>query len=546
MKAKLNVTFPESIITTSLAKFTTGTVKISLPIDVSSCAYSIDEGAEIALPITANYTASFPLREGTYSIGRISVRCIRKTDDPLTRTNDGPITINYRIEGTVDISNASPLATITATTVSLSALTTAAIDLTDTTVIGTTELEQRTFTSNLVKSIVSSNTENKQIILKAGSVFPGFSTSLASDLYVYSASTVVASSLAPPPTVLTKETLLLKQSYILLESSDTIQLKTYQNKTVTFSKYGDVFTITNDIETVTKNLGETYSYDGLYAKLGSVFATLSPPPIEFVLTALDGEFTLGSAATLRNLDISLNDTLKIDLHTSVSASVLQKTFFFRTDESITGDEAFVYYYVDKTQWDTSPTPPLTVLNPFNGTVVAVGDDKFLEGDNVGKDFLRYLAFKLFGTYLGADLFTNENTIVNDISRKCLKVSENICDLLFSIDLSGGRTNSNMHADPSSNYYMKDDLDISSNVCRAIFDQLVKHAPTRFKEIKTTYKYNPDIPDNGFYKMPILQGDYITFRLAINPDGEQSKYIQTKGENYVIEPRVYTVRMRVGT
>jgi len=262
--------------------------------------------------------------------------------------------------------------------------------------------------------------------------------------------------------------------------------------------------------------GAIVAVDGLTVEIGSVTATMTPPPkVNFVLSAMNSSIQLSTSSVIPNYSPSFTADATITLNTGVPASVLQNTFYFRTDSNITTDASFVYYYVDTTKWLNKNT----TLSARNGIVTSKA---YVAGDTGAKDFLRDLAKQLFGTYLGADLFTNEDAVVSDINSKFDTVANNIIALLLSIDKTNG-VFPGITADVSGNKYLKDNTSIN-NISRELLNELITAAPERFVDIKTNYKYNTT--EDGFYKMPILTGDTIAFKVTINPASDQNTRIPT--------------------
>jgi len=255
--------------------------------------------------------------------------------------------------------------------------------------------------------------------------------------------------------------------------------------------------------------------------------------VNFVLSAFESSFTLSESATIPSQVLSLTTDATITLSTSVAASVLQNTFFIRSDEDITLDASFVYYYTDTSKWSNAQT----VLNPKNGIVTSNG---YVASDNVSKDFIRDLARQLFGTYLGADMFTNEDSVVTDINSKCDTVASTIMALLTSIDKTSGDVSlRSMSTDSAGAKYMKDNTS-SSNISRELMNQLFSSAPSRFVNIKDNYKYNAT--EDGFYRLPILAGDTITFKLTLVPAAGQVQAVPTGPS--ALNQRTYTVILNV--
>ena len=120
--------------------------------------------------------------------------------------------------------------------------------------------------------------------------------------------------------------------------------------------------------------------------------------INLVLSAFESNFTLQTSATLPDYEPALGAVdATIDLTVNVPLATIRNTFYYRTDDPITSDASFVYYYVDKSAWSTFSSD----MNPFNGTVTD-GYYGSNTTDDIGKDFLRELAKQLFSTYIGAE------------------------------------------------------------------------------------------------------------------------------------------------
>ena len=412
------------------------------------------------------------------------------------------------------------------TTVTLTSLSTA--DLGDANIIGSTDSEKKIFTSNSVSALFGVNTAQKQLILQAGSVLPGFSSSLTKPVYLYNASATVANCKI---TRLTKASILDLDFYVLMNSGDSIVVET-NSDTVNISKNMSTFTlVTGKGVTSTMSIGNTYVYDGLSLLLGSLYGGLRSTSVNIVLTALNSALTLNKSGTIPSYGPMLTSDATITLTGGITEYEAQNTFFFRTDEQICLDASFVAYYVDISKWPTN----LQVLSPKNGTVTS---NYYVNGDGVGKDFLRDIARQLFGTYLAADLFTNEDSVVSDINTKCDQVATVISLLLHSIDKKDG-TLSGLTSDSSGNFRFKDN-ETTSNISREIFNEMITKAPTRFNDM-TIFEYHAGIND-GFYRLPFLAGDTISYKVTIGSSSDQTTAVPT-GKT-TTNPRTYTVTLKV--
>lgn len=261
---------------------------------------------------------------------------------------------------------------------------------------------------------------------------------------------------------------------------------------------------------------------------------IPPPltnPVNFVVTAFESQIQLTNSVLLPTTTNELVADAHIVLDATVLATDLQNAFFYKTDLLIIGSDSFVYHYVDTTKWQNIAS----TMNPQNGRV----EDGFVSNDPIGKDFLRYLAKKLFGTYLAADLFINEDAVVAEIRTKCGDMATNIENLLNNIDLNQG-IHPGLLQDSNQKLYMHDDRITSENISRELFNQLTARSPTRFSDL-TLYKYNGT--EDGFYKLPILAGDTISFKLTISPSTTQLNDVRTTSLT-IIPDRTYGIKLRI--
>jgi hypothetical protein len=88
-------------------------------------------------------------------------------------------------------------------------------------------------------------------------------------------------------------------------------------------------------------------------------------------------------------------------------------------------------------------------------------------------------------------------------------------------------------------YLKDDTS-TSNISRELLNELMTSAPTRFIDIKTNYLYN--LVEDGFYKIPIIPGDTISFKVTVCPATGQTAAVPTGKTS--LTNRSYTVILNV--
>ena len=250
------------------------------------------------------------------------------------------------------------------------------------------------------------------------------------------------------------------------------------------------------------------------------FATTATPDVSANFTTYAGD-TLGSFHATANCNMSV--------------SVAQNLFQFWTDsydmcDNTLSDIMYKLQYDASAGWkstDASANPLTTEF--LKATYVQAGSTTMNPDGNpyitVADDFLRYVAFNLFNTTRGVDLFNNEENVLNSINNKSkialhtllstmLQSSESayapyIYDTAHhqytSIDLSGNPSGSDGSVNASKNP--------SSKILR----QIMGSAPSRLNNLAANYA----IAGTKWVKMPLLVDDTISFLVTINSPVSQN-------------------------
>ena len=388
-------------------------------------------------------------------------------------------------------------------------------DVNDDTKTGTTPALKRTFTRNAVTNMLNQYktqlTGNKALKLAAGTKLPGFTIAPDKEITLRDARVTKT---------FTKDELANKTTYMVLNDSDPVTLKSAEDDTVTVTQSGTNFTVVTPAGTTNKVAGDTFEYDGLSLQFGSLVVNLSLiPPVDLALTAFDSAFVLTQQAVLPDVSYALDVSAEITLTQQISAADLSGVFFFKTDEDITSelvtDTSNVEYYLDRSQF----TGGQATLNAMNG-LVTTGYYGSNTTDHLGKDFLRDMAHQLFSTHFGVDLFTNEDAVITDISGKSAVIATDIFDKMGNVD----KTNTALSGpDVSYGYYTTDTDSSNTNLTREILNQLLTLAPGRFTD-KTTLRLDTAVP--GVYGMPFVTNDTISYKLSVTAHASQNTTIAT--------------------
>ena len=421
-------------------------------------------------------------------------------------------TPTYNVLDTTTVTNAVSGDTATLTAVSTD-------DLTDTTVVGTTNASKRDYTKNLITQLISDNSSalsGKKLVL-SGITLPGFSNVKNRDTIVVSANT--NSSLN---NVITKEEITNKNVYLIIEDNETFSFPTH-NSTLTVTKTGDTtYDVSFSGVSTSYSSGDTFTQDGLTVVIGSVYATLESEVgnVDILLT-----HHLNESITASGLDIpDFTETMTADATvtcTGPAATVLQNTFYFQTNNDIaTSETDDVYYFVDTSQWSTMSTD----LNASTNGTISTADGAFIQGESISEYFLRHTANELFGTHLAVDLFNNETAVKSDITSKTAIVATNIVTAISNVGITG--TDSDLSGAAYSKY-LNDDVITSKNVSRELMNQLLDNDSSRGRFLDLSgIEMTPGVP--GTYKIPFLAGDTLSYKVTIRPNVNQDSDVPTGG------------------
>jgi hypothetical protein len=265
--------------------------------------------------------------------------------------------------------------------------------------------------------------------------------------------------------------------------------------------------------------------------------------IAFSLPALNQSYTLDvcgnllAAAPDAMTDVSAVATYHI------KKSVLRSVFKFYSDSADVNnvDASDTRYYVFMTNW-----PHDASLNPAHASMtsnpmLATGGEIVSNKNLVKHDFVRYLAYKLFNTVYGVDLFNNELELLNDISSKGRTKAADVITLLKNVSTSA-TTGSQIHVDQtdsSNNRFTLNDASGNTNICRELMRQIAANAPARFNYGNSDAS-GVDLSGNPYREVPIETGDSLNFKVSITPAVNQHNLTSQSP----FDTRVYKIRLLV--
>jgi hypothetical protein len=183
---------------------------------------------------------------------------------------------------------------------------------------------------------------------------------------------------------------------------------------------------------------------------------------------------------------------------NIGKNMLQALFQYESD-SIDINDVTSQDVKFRVVYSTSQDP--LSINLDNNTLVTTNPIHGAALDNhVTFDFTRYLALKLLGTHAAVDIFDNEEALRSTLNDQ---FKTNFNSVLLSLI--------GVEADQSV---------ASSSPSKSIFNQLIKNEASRFSDITS---YEAEVANGRhWYRMPILAGDRLYFRLTVSAaSGQES-------------------------
>lgn len=268
--------------------------------------------------------------------------------------------------------------------------------------------------------------------------------------------------------------------------------------------------------------------------------------IAFSLPALNQNYTLDICGSiLASAPEAMTDISAVATY-NIKRSVLRSVFKFHSDSADVNDSdvSDTKYYVFMNNWpvDASLNPAHAVMT--TSPMLATGGDILANKNLVKHDFVRYLAYRLFNTVYGVDLFSNETALINDISSKGRAKKDDIFTALNNVSTTSTVTGANaLTLDPSNNKYTTNAASGNTNICRELIRQIGANAPGRF-HYGVSDASGVDLSGNNvdmYREVPIENGDSINFKLTITPNATQHSLTGVAGP---LDARVYKIRLLV--
>jgi hypothetical protein len=224
----------------------------------------------------------------------------------------------------------------------------------------------------------------------------------------------------------------------------------------------------------------------------------------------------------------------------VSRGLMREIFKFRTDASDVNPDSElddIQYSINHASWPNTNIAHASLhssdLNPISqaATSITPGQTNALATGEIGggfdrnrslvkHDFIRYLAQKLFNTYLGTDLFNNEQELKDEIVR--LGDVEVLTSITTALQNAHNMTNADTGTD---------------NIGREILKQIAHADPDRFRMDVS----HGIIESADFQSIPFAHGDTLIFNVTINPAAGQHNLTNLASE---ISGRKYRIVLHI--
>lgn len=255
-----------------------------------------------------------------------------------------------------------------------------------------------------------------------------------------------------------------------------------------------------------------------------------PSFMDFALPGLDSTFQLSTRGTIDSsvIPVSATDATAVFY---VKLSDMSAVFKFQTDDSDMDDTSAndVRYYVFNKDWPTNLkiNPAHAMLDKLEsagrlGTISYAADKSLIK-----HDYIRYLAYRLFNTVYGVDLFNNEKDLIENIAYHGEVTRCGIAAVLDTISTTS--PSPSMSLDSSGNKYLTNADSSNINICRELLRQIGGSQPGRLAQLAGA---------GGIQSIPFVENDTLNIKLTVAAAPNQ----HTLTNVAVIPDRTYNIKL----
>jgi hypothetical protein len=239
--------------------------------------------------------------------------------------------------------------------------------------------------------------------------------------------------------------------------------------------------------------------------------------------------------------ISLSAVDKVNAEAFMYVDLAEMRNAFKVKVTQENDSNYIRYFVDTAHLkDLGTVSGTSAMNPAYA-VVEVGATTWLSGNGsvlsqqgrmVENDYIRNLAVQLLGNPNLTTSFTNISDVLADVQSKCSGAMGKIATILKSIDATNGTLVDTDFVqeteEEGGNYYFQDESANTKNICKLLWQSIMKYAPERLSQINA---------DGTFQSLPFIDGDSFKFEIIFDnvhntgiPDGVNTASTTTTNAN----------------
>jgi hypothetical protein len=257
--------------------------------------------------------------------------------------------------------------------------------------------------------------------------------------------------------------------------------------------------------------------------------------INFSLPALDATFQMTTTGSLDAAYVPVSSTDATAVF-YVKLSDMAAVFKFQTDSSDMNDVAAsdVKYYVFRKDWPTAlKLNPAHAMLDKNESINSLVSKTAYDSNKsfVKHDFVRYLAYKLFNTVHGVDLFNNETDLRENLAYYGEVTRCGIEAVMDTVSTTSASVS--MSVDAAGYKYLTNSDSTNTNICRELMRQIAAAAPTRFAGITGS---------TAIQSVPFVDNDSLNIKLTVSAATGQNNLTGVA----VIPNRSYNIKLVLKT
>ena len=257
-------------------------------------------------------------------------------------------------------------------------------------------------------------------------------------------------------------------------------------------------------------------------------STYTSKPVAFYVKVLDVSCNMSLLGTL-STEVTILPQCDAECVYNVSVGLLKSIFKIWLDNlsvNFTDASSNARYFVFTNNWTGLD---LNIANALvdNGAIATVSNPSLMLTKH---DFLRYMAQNLFGTFLGTDLFSNEQGLINDIGNQSHvawvaqmnilnKIAATADPIVSASDPSYVKTlqtYAGLQTDPSGNKYLTNADTSVNNITFHLMNMIDQVDPGR---LAIDFS-NQVVGADQIYSVPFRAGDAMFFYSSLTPAAGQ--------------------------